>query len=101
MGEFYLNFHWMPRGLGALANLIILDETNVEMSRGWECWANLFVLDKTNILVLFSFLFCGCISYMLALYWTANLIHFYIGGYDVLLLGFLLFHSIRTCFHSN
>ena len=49
VGEFYLNFHWMPRGLGALANLIILDETNVEMSRGWECGANLLRSDKTKL----------------------------------------------------
>jgi len=39
----------MPRGLGALANLIILDETNVEMSRGWECGANLLRSDKTKL----------------------------------------------------
>lgn len=48
VGEFYLNFHWVPRGLGALANLIILDETNVEMSRGLGCWANLLRSDKTK-----------------------------------------------------
>lgn len=48
VGKFYLNFHWVPRGLSALANLIILDETNVEMSRGLGCWANLLRSDKTK-----------------------------------------------------